>query len=396
MTGPLSSLKVLDFTMLLPGPFATMTLADLGADVVRIESPSRTDMVRTIPPFDGDSSTWHALLNRNKRSLHLDLKRPEAIDIVKRLVSPEAGYDVVVEQFRPGVMDRLGIGYEALREANPALVYCAITGYGQTGPLRDRAGHDINYIALSGLLSYSGSRQSGPALLGTQVADIGGGSFGALVGLLTAVVHRQATGSGQSVDISMFDMMLAWQAHTLSNYLAGEDVPDKEAMPLNGGLPYGYYQTSDGRYLSVGSLEPKFWAGFCEAIGRAELVEPGLSPSPETQARVKAEISGEIAARSLAEWTAVFGELDVCVEPVLTVPEALAQAQVSARGLVAHVPRPGAAPQQQIASPYRFSETAASYRHIGPVAGEHTDQVLAEVGYKVDEMTRLRAAGVFG
>ncbi|MFQ5421479.1 MAG: CaiB/BaiF CoA transferase family protein, partial [Anaerolineae bacterium] len=197
----LSSLKILDFTTLLPGPFATMMLADLGADVVRVEAPHRADMVRLMPPFDGDISAWHGVLNRNKRSLALDLKQPGAADIIKRLAQT---YDIVVEQFRPGVMDRLGIGYDALKAANPRLIYVAITGYGQTGPLKDRAGHDNNYLALSGVMSHSGRRGQGPPPLGVQIADVGGGSLGAMVGLLTAVIHRHVTGEGQQVDISMF------------------------------------------------------------------------------------------------------------------------------------------------------------------------------------------------
>ncbi len=319
MPGPLASLKVLDFTALLPGPFATMALADLGAAVVRVESPTRPDMVRFLPPFDGDGSAWHAVLNRNKRSVALDLKKPGAAEVVRRLVA-SGGYDIVIEQFRPGVMDRLGVGYEALRAANPALIYCALTGYGQTGPLRDRAGHDINYLALSGALSYSG-RASGPPPLGIQVADVGGGALGALVGLLVAVVQRATTGQGQYVDVSIFDMMVAWQAHLISHSLVAGETPQAESMALNGGRAYDLYATADGRWLSVGSLEAKFWEGFCAAIGRPDLIAPGLSLDAATQAWVKAEVRAAMATRPLAEWLAVFGPLDVCVEPVLSVPE---------------------------------------------------------------------------
>ena len=185
MTGPLASLKILDFSTLLPGPFGSMILADLGADVLRVEAPNRPDMVRLLPPYDGDSSAWHRLLNRNKRSIALDLKKPQAIQIVHQLIA-DGGYDIVLEQFRPGVMARLGIDYEALRLVNPALIYCAVTGYGQTGPYRDRAGHDNNYLALSGIMSHTGRKADGPSALGVQVADIGGGSLGAVIGILSA------------------------------------------------------------------------------------------------------------------------------------------------------------------------------------------------------------------
>jgi len=385
MTGPLASLKVLDFTALLPGPFATMALADLGAAVVRVESPTRPDMVRFLPPYDGDTSAWHGVLNRNKRSLALDLKRPEAADIIRRLVG-EGGYDIVIEQFRPGVMDRLGIGYEALRLVNPSLIYCALTGYGQTGPLRDRAGHDNNYLALSGALSYSGRRETGPPPLGIQPADIGGGALGSLVGLLAAVIHRAAGGGGQFIDISMFDMMIAWQAHLISHTLIAGEIPAPESMALNGGRVYDLYETADHRWLSVGSLEPKFWEGFCAAIERPDLVAAGLSLDAGEQTRVKAEVRTAVVARPLAEWLAVFAPLDVCVEPVLSVPEMLAHPQTAARGLVVDVPKAGGGAQRQIASPWRFSGTAAGYRHTGAALGAHTAEILREIGLSSTEI----------
>ncbi len=388
MPGPLASLKVLDFTALLPGPFATMALADLGADVVRVESPTRPDMVRFLPPYDGDASAWHGVLNRNKRSLALDLKRPEAAAAVRRLIT-DSGYDIVIEQFRPGVMERLGIGYEALRGLNPALIYCALTGYGQTGPLRDRAGHDNNYLALSGALSYSGRRGAGPPPLGIQVADVGGGAMGALVGLLAAVVQRGATGRGQFVDVSMFDLMVAWQAHLLSHYLVGGEEPQPEAMALNGGRVYDLYRTADDRWLSVGSLEPKFWEGFCAAIGRADLVAPGLSVDAAEQARVKAAVRDVIAAHPLEHWAAVFAPLDVCVEPVLTVPEMLAHPHMAARELIVDVPKPGGGTQRQAANPWRFSGGAAEYRHTGALLGAHTAEVLRKAGLTEEEINAL-------
>jgi crotonobetainyl-CoA:carnitine CoA-transferase CaiB-like acyl-CoA transferase len=385
MNRPLASLKVLDFSTLLPGPFATMVLADLGAEVVRVEAPDRLDWVRLLPPFDGDVSAWHALLNRNKRSLAIDLKQPGADAVIHRLVQR---FDIVVEQFRPGVMDRLGIGYAALSAANPRLIYCAITGYGQTGPYRDRAGHDINYLALAGVLSHSGRQASGPAGLGVQIADVGGGSFGAITGILAAVIQRQLTGLGQLVDISMADMALAWNSLAASEWLVGGDLRDYESGPLDGGSPYDCYRTQDGRYLSVGSLEPKFWQAFCEAIGRPELASASIVT--KSQAEAKSQVAEAIAQKTLAEWQAVFEPLDACVEPVLTVAEALEHPQVAARGMVVEVPKLNGAAQRQVASPFRLSGSEAQYRTIGAPAGHDTDTVLIENDFSAEEIASLR------
>lgn len=395
MTQPLSSLKVLDFSTLLPGPFGSMILADLGADVLRVEAPHRPDAVRLLPPLDGDSSAWHGVLNRNKRSISLDLKQETAVSIIKQLIS-QGGYDIVLEQFRPGVMDRLGVGYETLSKLNPRLIYCAITGYGQTGPYKNRAGHDNNYLALSGMMSHSGRLETGPPPLGVQIADIGGGSFGAVTGILAAVIQRQATGEGQLVDIAMLDMAVAWQAHVFSSYLVAGEVPQREGWTLNGGSFYDTYKTEDGRYLSVGSLEPKFWRGFCIAIDRPDLIERGADASPENQQALKAEIRQTIKAKPLAAWTAVFAERDVCVEPVLTIPEMLEHPQVRARQMVVDVPKADGTVQQQIASPYKFSRSQIDYRTSGTPPGAHTAEVLLALGYTLDDIAALRDQAVFG
>lgn len=389
----LSSLKILDFSTLLPGPYATMMLADLGANVLRVEAPHRPDMMRAMPPFDGNTSASHALLNRSKRSIALDLKKPEAVDAVKRLVKV---YDIVLEQFRPGVMDRMGIGYEALKQVNPQLIYCAITGYGKSGPYKDRAGHDINYLSLAGVMSHTGRADSGPLPLGVQVADIGGGSFGAVSGILSAVIHRQQTGRGQLVDISMFDGAIAWNTLAASHTLVGGRNPEREAMYLNGGSYYDFYRTRDGRYLSVGSLEPKFWAGFCQAIERSDLIKQNVPFDPEAQASLKIEIQKTIAARTYDQWKAIFSKLDVCVEPVLTVKEMIEHPQTQARQMIVDVPKPDGSMQRQVGSPFKFSDSQPSYKHIGSPLGEHTEEVLEEIGYDRAEISSLRNAGVFG
>ncbi len=388
----LSSLRVLDFSTLLPGPFASMHLADMGADVLRVEAPGRPDMVRMRPPFDGGVSAGHAYLNRSKRSIALDMKKPNAADVVRRLIHT---YDIVLEQFRPGVMDRLGIGYEALSSENPGVIYCALTGYGQNGPMRDRAGHDNNYLSLAGVMSVSGRRGQGPSPQGVQIADIGGGSLCAIAGILAAVIHRNHTGEGQFVDVSMFDGALSWNCQASPAYLVGGIVPGFETQGLNGGTHYDYYRTKDGRYLSVGSLEPKFWMEFCEVIGHPEIIPRLAEPGPEMDS-VKVIIRAAIEKQDFAEWRALFAKADCCVEPVLNIDEAVAHPQTAARSMVVDVPKPDGTMQKQIGSPFKFSKAQPRFKHIGAKLGEHTAQVLKEAGFAESEITGLREQGVFG
>ncbi|UUY07852.1 CoA transferase [Pseudomonas sp. J452] len=393
MKGPLAALKVLDFSTLLPGPFASLLLADMGAEVLRIESPTRVDLVRVLPPFDGDSSTSHAYLNRNKRSLALDLKNPAALAVVHKLV---AEYDIVLEQFRPGVMEKLGLGYEALKAINPRLIYVSITGYGQTGPYKDRAGHDLNYLALSGLASYTGRRDTGPLPLGVQVADVAGGSLHGVIGLLAAVIARQSTGQGQHVDISMTDCAFSLHAMAGAGYLGAGVEPAMENQALNGGSFYDYYRTRDGRWLSVGSLEPQFMQQFCAVIGRPELAGRGLSPKPEEQKALKREIEIEIEKHDLAEWQQRFAAVDACVEPVLNLSEAVEHPQLQARGLVTAVPRAGKPAQAQLACPIKFSAGLEPPRHTGTAVGAHSAEVLREIGYSEAQIAELKASKLLG
>jgi crotonobetainyl-CoA:carnitine CoA-transferase CaiB-like acyl-CoA transferase len=391
MLGPLASLKVLDFSTLLPGPFASLLLADMGAEVLRIESPSRMDLLRVLPPHDRGVSASHAYLNRNKRSLALDLKQPAALDVVKQLLKD---YDIVLEQFRPGVMERLGLGYEALKAINPKLIYVSITGYGQTGPYKDRAGHDINYLALAGLASYTGRADSGPLPLGMQVADIAGGSLHGVIGLLAAVIARQQTGQGQHLDVSMTDCVFSLNAMAGAGYLACDEEPGREEQMLNGGSFYDYYRSRDGRWLSVGSLEPAFMQQLCTALGRPELAAQGLSPKPAEQQALKNELKAEFEKHDFAQLCELFAGVDACVEPVLSLSEAVQHPQLQARELVTEVPRGDGTSQAQMACPLKFSEGLPDPRHIGAAVGQHTDQVLEELGFSAERIAELRRARV--
>jgi len=391
MQGPLASLKVLDFSTLLPGPFASLLLADMGAEVLRIESPTRVDLVRVLPPHDRGVSTSQAYLNRNKRSLALDLKQPAALDVVRQLVLE---HDIVLEQFRPGVMERLGLGYEALKAINPKLIYVSITGYGQTGPYKDRAGHDINYLALAGVASYTGRADSGPLPLGIQAADIAGGSLHGVIGVLAAVIARQHSGLGQHVDVSMTDCAFSLNAMAGAGYLGAGVEPAREDQVLNGGSFYDYYRSRDGRWLSVGSLEPAFMKQLCTALGLEEWAALGLSPQPAQQKKLKNALKTEFEKHDFAELTGLFAELDACVEPVLSLGEAVRHPQLQAREVVIDVPRGDGLSQAQMACPLKFSEGLPEPRHIGSALGEHTDQVLGELGFSAQRIEELRQARV--
>lgn len=371
MTTALKGLKVLDFSTLLPGPFATLYLADLGAEVIHIESPTRPDLVRLFPPYANGQATSHSYLNRNKQSVTLDLKDPASIEQVKQKISE---FDIVVEQFRPGVMQRLGLDYQTLAEINPRLIYCSITGYGQTGSYKDKAGHDINYIALSGIAGHCGRQDSGPPPMGIQIADVAGGSLHAVIGILTAVVERQNSGLGQYIDISMTDCVVGLNNMAAAASLAGGQQQQRESEQLNGGTFYDYYETADARYLSIGSLEPQFMTGLASALELPILLQKGASFDTEDRQILKQAIRDKIKSKNLAEWNQLFEQLDVCVEPVLSLDEAL-QSQISQqRNWVVNVPlKPNSdQTEPQLACPIKFSRSQMQYHYIGQQLGEGT------------------------
>jgi len=378
---PLAGVRVLDLSRLLPGPFATLVLADLGAQVDKIEDPAGGDYLRMMPPLDDGMCSVFRMLNRGKRSAILDLKKPAGRDAFLRLVPR---YDVLVESFRPGVLQRLGLGYEVLAEANPGLVYCAISGYGQTGPLSGRAGHDLNYLARAGVLGLTGPEGNAPQVPGVQLADIGGGGLFALVGILSALEARHRTGRGRMVDVSMCEGALTFAAFGIGAWLGGQRDPRGGAVLMGGIAPYNTYATKDGRAVSLGALEPKFWFAFCQGVG----LEPGmdaLMPGPH-QAEWKARVADKIAERTRDEWESFAAAHDCCLEPVLDPDEVVADPQHTFRKMF--VGAAGAAAPQirtPLAPPARGARA--------PAQGEHTVAVLEEAGFRETEIAALRDAG---
>lgn len=388
--GALDGWKILDFTTLLPGPYATLMLADLGAEVLRISGRDKYDLVVHWPPeIEGTGTTAaNAWLARNKRSVFLNLKKPEARQAVGSLIS-EYGYNIVVEQFRPGVMAKLGLDYESLRKLDPGLIYCSLTGYGQTGPLSMRAGHDINYMSRSGNMACAGRKSTGPVLTNMQVADVAVGSMNTVVGILAAAQYRNRTGRGQYVDVAMLDGMIPFNSMDGACFLADHRCVEREERLLNGGGVYDFYETADGGYLSVGSLEPKFFADLCVGAGFPEWADGKILKSDPRL--VKNSLRRTFKTKTRDEWAKIFSGLDACVEPVMTLPEVERDEQVNARDMLPDVPLPGTDGRsvRQLGCPIKLSECPAEYRHAGYPEGYHTREVLSAMGYTPEEIDRM-------
>lgn len=380
---PLNGVRILDLSRLLPGPVASLHLADLGADVIKIEDTGAGDYARTMGEGADGTSWFFRAVNRNKRGLRLDLKQPEGREVLLRLV---ASTDILIESFRPGVLDRLGVGYEILRARNPALVYCAITGYGQDGPWALRAGHDLNYIAQAGVLEQTGTADGPPAIPALQIGDLLGGAMSAVAAILAALYQARATGQGSFVDVAMAESVLAHNLFPLFSHAAGA-APARGADLLTGGhANYAVYRTADDRYLAVAALEEKFWQLFCDAVGKAawksryaETADPAL----------QREVASVIGQRPLSDWASLFDVVDCCVTPVLTLAEALDHPQFRARGMA--VPADG---MTQLAPPFRISGWSFAVERTAPEAGAHSDEVLASIGYSADDILRLRQSRI--
>ena len=388
--GALDGYKILDFTTLLPGPYATMTLADMGAEVLKISGKDKYDLVVNWPPVaEGTRVTGtQAWLGRNKKTIFLNLKKPAAVEAVKKLVLE---YDIVVEQFRPGVMEKLGVGYKQLKEINPRLIYCAITGYGQDGPFAMKAGHDINYLSRAGIAWAAGRREGGPSLYNFQIADVAGGSMNAVSSILAAIIYRERTGEGQFIDVSMQDSVIPFNSMDGAAYFAGGPMPMRESGLLNGGGIYDFYETADGKYMSVGSLEPKFFAALCIGLGHPEWKDGKiLRGDAEMVNMVKETFRAVFKTKTQDEWTAVFSELDACVEPVMDLEEVSRDEHLVHRGMWPQVEIPLSDGRKitQMGCPMHLSKCEPRYSHAGYPEGYHTEEILTALGYSKEEIEK--------
>jgi alpha-methylacyl-CoA racemase len=412
MSLPLQGIRVLDLSRLLPGGFCSLLLADFGAEVLKVEDTGMGDYIRWSPPYydgahESARSALFLALNRNKRSIRLDLKSERGREALLRLVRE---YDVVLESFRPGVLDRLGVGYERMREENPGIVYCAISGYGQDGPKRDASGHDMNYLGLVGLLGLTGERGGEPVQAAGQIADIGGGALMAAFGILAALRERdgaapqaaaegrlacagqRGSGEGQLVDVSMADGSLSWLAMVAATYFADGNVPRRGDLPLAGSLIcYRPYECADG-WVTLGALEPKFWQGFCRGVGRDDLIATQFE-RPGSAAHI--EVQEIFKARTREQWEAFARENDCCLEPMLELDEALESELVRAREMVVDIEQPGAERAVRLLGlPVKLGRTPGDHARLpGPALGEHTEEVLRAAGFSEEEVAAMVADG---
>ena len=386
MAAPLAGVRVLDLSRLLPGPMCTLYLADLGADVIKVEDTGPGDYARTLDAKPGEPSAFYRAINRAKRSIALDLKREGGRAAFMALARTA---DVVVESFRPGVVKSLGIDYAALAPLRPALVYCSLSGYGQDGPRAGAAGHDINYLGYAGVLDQNGVRGGPPALCNVQIADLLGGAASAAIAILAALVGAVRGGQGRYIDVAMADASLAHNVFALHALEQRGSVAARGDDLLTGGVPcYGVYATADGRFLAVGALETKFWTALCNAVARPDLGSGQLARGA-AGARVRDAMQAILMTRTQAQWVQHLEGVDCCVTPVLDLAQALEDPQFLARGMV-HRRADGS---RELAPPFRMSGQAFVPSRPAPAQGEHTRTILREAGYSDADIDTLRADG---
>jgi crotonobetainyl-CoA:carnitine CoA-transferase CaiB-like acyl-CoA transferase len=391
---PLEGIKVLDLSRLLPGPFATMLLADFGADVIKVEDPLQGDYLRWREPFisrgmNKESAAFLAL-NRNKKSIILDLKAPEGQEIFYKLARQA---DVILETFRPGVVKKLRIDYETMKTINPQIIYCSLTGFGQNGPYKDLPGHDVNYLGVGGVASLTGEPNR-PTLMGVQVADIGGGGLNAAIAILMAIIARVKTGIGQYIDVAMLDGAMAWLAYAFPRYWASKTLPVRGDDRLSGGRPsYGIYKTKDNKYIAVGALEEKFWKNLCVAINREDLMEI-QQPIGEVKDEITEILNKAFLSKTREEWFELSKERDICISPVYELNEIVKDPQIQAREMFIDFEDDRVGTIKFIGMPFKLSHTPGRIRFRAPGYGEHTDELLRDLNYTEENIMYLHKQGV--
>ncbi|WP_081413721.1 CoA transferase [Eisenibacter elegans] len=388
--GPLQGLRIVDLTRLLPGPLATMLMADMGAEVIKVESPSFKDYTRDFPPYIKGESAAYLAFNRSKRNLALDYSKPEGYQALLELIKTA---DIFIEQFRPGVLQKMGLAYEDLKAVNPRLIYVSVTGYGHTGPYAQLAGHDLNYIAYAGLLS--GNAQSAPQIPTPQIADIAGGSYMAVIACLSALHARQQTGKGQFVDVAMLDGVMPLAINNLMLYTSTGQSPSREQGFLSGGLVnYGIYPTKDEKYVVLGTLEAKFWNKFCEVVARPEWKNRMLPAAPDILAQHKAELTALFTQHPQAYWVDLGLKHDLLITPVYETSELDQDPQVQARQMIISQEHPVAGTIKNIGVPLKFSDTQAAPAWPAPVLGEDSLALMQEIGLSPEQIQALAKAGL--
>lgn len=384
---PLEGLRVLDLSRLMPGPLCTMILGDLGADVVKVEQPGTGDYARSAPPFIGNTGAVFLMLNRNKRSITLNLKNTDAQEVVHKLAKRS---DVFVESFRPGVAERLGVGYPTISRINERIVYCSISGYGQTGPYRDLVGHDLTYTAYSGAIGATGLEGGPPVIPALQVADIQGGIYAA-VAIMAALYRREKTGRGEYVDISLMDAAVASMILPLSFHFAGLPT-ERGTLPLSGAAPfYSVYETAGGRYLSIAALEPKFWVELCSALGLEKYEDRQYAVGEEAE-RIREDLATLFRRTNRDEWVRILNERNIPCAPVYDLGEVPSDPHVRLRNMIFQTETEAFGKLNQVSTPILMSEGPVPVRFAPPRLGEHTHQILRELGYSVNDARRLEAA----
>jgi crotonobetainyl-CoA:carnitine CoA-transferase CaiB-like acyl-CoA transferase len=385
--GLLTGQKMLDLSRLLPGPYCSLLLADLGMEVLKIEDLEMGDYIRKMGPIRKQDSAFFLAVNRNKKSMTLNLKVKEGKEIFYKLIP---SYDVVLESFRPGVMDRLGIGYEGLKERNPRVILCSLSGYGQDGPYRERSGHDVNYISLGGVLDLIGAKDDAPVIPGVQMADLGAGGMMSAIAILAAIVHREKTGEGQYLDVAMLDGVISWLSIHGGKYFMDKELPKRGDMVLSGRYAcYHVYKTKDERYMSLGALEPKFWENFCETIGRRELVFKQYLEGEERLGLIE-EIQKIFKTKTQKEWVDTFKNADACCEPILNLEEVFCHPHVLHRQMVKELEHPVEGKTRQVGNPIKSSQFSFEIQTPPPRRGEHTMEVLKAIGYSEKEIQHFK------